>query len=77
MVVNWKHMEGNVCGMICDAIPAIVWRDRGSSQKILVRISCLRSQIWTQAAPGMKQNCHVWVGIFFFMWELFGFCVLY
>ena len=40
-VVNWKDMEGDVCGMICGAIPAFVWRDRGNSQKINVRISCL------------------------------------
>ena len=32
-------MEGNVCGMICGVIPAFVWRDRGSSQKIMVRIA--------------------------------------
>jgi len=59
-------MESNDCGMICGAIPAFVWRDRGSSQKRGVRISCLWSQMWTQADPGMKQNCHVWDGIFFF-----------
>ena len=34
-------MDGNICGMICGAIPAFLWRDRGSSQKIYVRISCL------------------------------------
>jgi len=76
MVVKWKHTEGNVCGMIRDAIPAIVRRDRGSLQKILVRISCLRSQIWTQAAPSMKQKCDIWVAIFFFTWDLSGFCVI-
>jgi hypothetical protein len=30
-----------VCGMICGAITAYLWRDRGSSQKIYVKINCL------------------------------------
>ena len=40
-MVNWKDMEGDVCGMICGAIPAFVWGDRGSLHKVYVRISCL------------------------------------
>jgi hypothetical protein len=54
-VVNWKDVEGNVCGMICGAIHAFVWRDRGNLQKIYVWINCLRSQILTQAAPIKNQ----------------------
>jgi hypothetical protein len=69
-------MEGTGCGMICAAIPAFVWKVRGSSQKIYMRIICLWSQNWTQAAPGLKQKCHIWVGIFFFTLDLFAFCVM-
>jgi len=34
-------MEGNIYGMIFGATPAYVWRDRGSLQKIYVRVRCL------------------------------------
>jgi len=70
-------MESSVCGMICGAIPAFVWRGRGTLHKVYVSLSCLWSQIWPQTAPGMKQKCHVWVGIFFFTLNLFEFLPCY
>jgi hypothetical protein len=59
--MNRQGCERKRCALIWGTTPVFTWEDWENHEKILVRIACLKSKIWTSDLPNSKQKATHWI----------------